>query len=85
MATTEIRRTACSLDCFDACGIVAEVADGRIARLGGDPDHPFTRGALCKRSITTCAIASTIPTASFTPCAKSMAAGNGSGGTRCST
>ena len=49
MATTEIRRTACSLDCFDACGIVAEVADGRIVRLGGDPDHPFTRGALCNK------------------------------------
>jgi anaerobic selenocysteine-containing dehydrogenase len=49
MATTEIRRTACSLDCFDACGIVAEVADGRIVRLGGDPAHPITRGALCNK------------------------------------
>ena len=28
-------RTACSLDCFDACGIVAHVQDGRIVRLGG--------------------------------------------------
>ena len=46
---TELRRTACSLDCFDACGIVAEVADGRITRLGGDPAHPFTRGALCNK------------------------------------
>jgi anaerobic selenocysteine-containing dehydrogenase len=49
MAITETRRTACSLDCFDACGIVAEVADGRIVRLGGDPGHPFTRGALCNK------------------------------------
>src|SRR6266404_879609 len=49
MATTEIRRTACSLDCFDACGIVAEVADGRIVRIGGDPEHPITRGALCNK------------------------------------
>jgi anaerobic selenocysteine-containing dehydrogenase len=47
--TTEIRRTACSLDCFDACGIVAHVEDGRIVRLGGDPAHPFTRGALCNK------------------------------------
>ena len=46
---TEARRTACSLDCFDACGIVAEVADGKIVRLGGDPTHPFTRGALCNK------------------------------------
>jgi anaerobic selenocysteine-containing dehydrogenase len=46
---TEIRRTACSLDCFDACGIVAEVDNGRIVRIGGDPDHPITRGALCNK------------------------------------
>ena len=49
MATTETRRTACSLDCFDACGIVAEVDDGRIVRIGGDPQHPITRGALCNK------------------------------------
>ena len=43
-------RTACSLDCFDGCGIVAEIdANGRIRRLRGDADHPFTRGALCKK------------------------------------
>lgn len=42
-------RTACSLDCFDACGIVAHVEEGRIVRLGGDPAHPFTRGALCHK------------------------------------
>ena len=42
-------KTACSLDCFDACGIVAHVEDGRIVRLGGDPAHPFTRGALCNK------------------------------------
>ena len=49
MAGLELRRTACSLDCFDACGIVAEVTDGRIVRLGGDPEHPLTRGALCNK------------------------------------
>ncbi len=44
-------RTACSLDCFDGCGIVAEVSgDGRrIVRLTGDANHPFTRGALCQK------------------------------------
>ncbi len=49
MATTAVRRTACSLDCFDACGIVAEVEGDRIVRLGGDPEHPVTRGALCQK------------------------------------
>jgi anaerobic selenocysteine-containing dehydrogenase len=42
-------RTACSLDCFDGCGIVAEVEDGRIVGLRGDPEHPFTRGVLCRK------------------------------------
>ena len=51
MATLQTRRTACSLDCFDACGIVAEVADGRIVRIGGDPSHPITRGALCNTEV----------------------------------
>jgi anaerobic selenocysteine-containing dehydrogenase len=46
---TEIRRTACSFDCFDACGVLAEVREGRIVRLAGDPAHPFTRGALCRK------------------------------------
>lgn len=45
----EIRPTACSYDCFDACGILAEVKDGRILRLRGDPDHPVTRGTLCQK------------------------------------
>jgi anaerobic selenocysteine-containing dehydrogenase len=42
-------RTACSLDCFDGCGIVAEVEGDRILRLRGDRRHPFTRGALCRK------------------------------------
>jgi anaerobic selenocysteine-containing dehydrogenase len=49
MSGAELRRTACSFDCFDACGVVAEVKDGRILRLAGDPAHPFTRGALCQK------------------------------------
>src|SRR3989449_4717803 len=42
-------KTACPLDCFDACGVVAEVDGDRIVRIGGDPEHPFTRGALCRK------------------------------------
>jgi anaerobic selenocysteine-containing dehydrogenase len=47
--TTTVR-TTCNRDCPDACGIVATVADGRIAKLQGDPDHPVTRGFLCYRT-----------------------------------
>lgn len=43
------RRTACSLDCFDACGVLASVDGDRLVGLRGDPEHPFTRGALCKK------------------------------------
>jgi anaerobic selenocysteine-containing dehydrogenase len=38
---------ACPLDCPDTCSWVVTVEDGRAIRLRGNPDHPFTRGALC--------------------------------------
>ena len=41
---TETLRTVCNRDCPDACGLVATVEDGRLVRLGGDPDHPVTQG-----------------------------------------
>ncbi|MBM3495463.1 MAG: hypothetical protein FJX72_14245, partial [Armatimonadetes bacterium] len=46
----ETRRTACSRDCPDACGVLATVEDGRVVDLRGDPDHPVTRGFLCFRT-----------------------------------
>lgn len=47
---SEWRRTTCSRDCPDACGILAEVDGGRVTALRGDPDHPVTRGFLCFRT-----------------------------------
>lgn len=46
----EFRRTTCNRDCPDACGIIAQVEDGRITKLSGDPRHPITRGFLCYRT-----------------------------------
>lgn len=46
----EIRKTTCNRDCPDACRIVATVEDGRVTHLGGDPEHPVTRGFLCYRT-----------------------------------
>jgi len=43
-------RTACTRDCPDACGILATVEGGRVTHIGGDPDHPITRGYLCERT-----------------------------------
>jgi anaerobic selenocysteine-containing dehydrogenase len=47
---TETLRTVCNRDCPDACGMIATVVDGRLVRLGGDPDHPVTKGFLCSRT-----------------------------------
>jgi len=38
---------ACPLDCPDTCSWVVTVRDGEAVGLRGNPDHPYTRGALC--------------------------------------
>src|SRR5579871_4585915 len=43
-------RTACTRDCPDACQMLANVEDGRVVSLRGDPQHPVTRGFLCYRT-----------------------------------
>lgn len=43
----QLIRTACPLDCWDACGMIAHVQDGRLLKVEGDPDHPITQGTLC--------------------------------------
>ena len=45
-----IVKTSCTRDCPDACGLLAEVEEGRVVGLRGDPDHPVTRGFLCYRT-----------------------------------
>jgi len=40
---------ACPLDCFDACSLIATVADGHVLKVQGDPDHPMTRGHICPK------------------------------------
>ncbi|HBG18795.1 MAG TPA: molybdopterin oxidoreductase, partial [Desulfobulbaceae bacterium] len=41
--------TICPLDCPDSCGMIATVTDGRVARLAGDKDHPYTNGFICRK------------------------------------
>jgi anaerobic selenocysteine-containing dehydrogenase len=42
-----IVRGACPHDCPDTCAMLVTVEDGRAIAVRGDPEHPFTRGALC--------------------------------------
>jgi anaerobic selenocysteine-containing dehydrogenase len=49
-AAAETHKTLCNRDCPDACSIVAHVQDGRVVKIGGDPEHPVTQGFLCYRT-----------------------------------
>ena len=49
MNPTTTVHAACPHDCPDTCAIKVSVADGRVVRLQGDPDHPPTHGALCTK------------------------------------
>jgi len=41
--------TACSLNCPDICAFVVQVEGGRIVRLEGDRNHPYTLGRCCPK------------------------------------
>ncbi len=41
------KRSVCPHDCPDTCGLLVGVEGGRVVSVKGDPDHPFTRGAIC--------------------------------------
>jgi anaerobic selenocysteine-containing dehydrogenase len=46
----QIIYTSCTLDCPDGCGIKAHVENGRVVKLEGHSEHPFTRGYLCGKT-----------------------------------
>ncbi|MEX2025254.1 MAG: molybdopterin-dependent oxidoreductase [Thermoleophilaceae bacterium] len=43
-------RTLCPY-CGVGCGLIAEVSDGRLERVEGDPLHPVNRGATCRKPL----------------------------------
>lgn len=45
MSTTV--RVVCGHDCPDMCSLLAHVENGRVLRVEGDPDQPFTAGFAC--------------------------------------
>jgi anaerobic selenocysteine-containing dehydrogenase len=48
-SSTEYIKTACTLDCWDSCSIMARVVDGEIISLKGDDRNPVTGGFLCEK------------------------------------
>src|SRR3569623_1365738 len=44
-----IIKTACPHDCPDTCSMLATVEDGKLLRVHGNPENPFTRGNLCRK------------------------------------
>lgn len=44
----ELVATNCEM-CFWRCGVLAEVKDGKVVKLQGNPNHPMTKGRLCAR------------------------------------
>lgn len=51
-ATETLIKTTCPRDCYDACGALVKVRDGRILAVRGDPSHPVSRGKLCAKCTT---------------------------------
>lgn len=45
----QIVRAVCGHDCPDMCSLLAEVEDGRIKRIKGDPANSFTAGFTCAK------------------------------------
>lgn len=47
MAT--IHHSACPLNCWDSCGFLVTVEDGKVTNVNGNPEHPITQGKICGR------------------------------------
>ena len=45
----ETVRVVCAHDCPDMCSLLAHVENGRVVRVEGDPDQPFTAGFACAK------------------------------------
>jgi len=43
-------RTACR-SCHGACGVIADVKDGKVIKVEGDPDSPISHGTLCSKGL----------------------------------
>ena len=49
MAQTTWKRSACPYDCPDGCCLLVETDGKCVYRVKGDPEHPVTRGFVCRK------------------------------------
>ncbi len=49
-STERVVKTVCSM-CYCSCGVQAHVKDGQVVKIEGDPDHPWSKGALCPKGL----------------------------------
>lgn len=42
--------TACTRDCPGGCSIIAQVENGKVVKLRGNPEHEITAGFICKNT-----------------------------------
>ncbi|MEM2142308.1 MAG: molybdopterin-dependent oxidoreductase, partial [Candidatus Thorarchaeota archaeon] len=45
----EVKYSACALNCPDICAYQVVIEDGRVTRILGDPNHPYTLGRCCPK------------------------------------
>lgn len=46
---SKVHQSACPLNCWDSCGFLVTVEDGKVTKVDGDPNHPITEGKICGR------------------------------------
>lgn len=44
------KRAVCTKDCPDTCGLLVRTEGGKVVAVKGDPDHPVTRGFICRKA-----------------------------------
>jgi anaerobic selenocysteine-containing dehydrogenase len=47
MAT--VHHSACPLNCWDSCGFLVTIEEGKVTKVEGNPEHPITQGKICGR------------------------------------
>ena len=48
----EYHYLTCPRNCRDACSMIAEIKDGKMVSIKGDPKHPLTQGTVCVKGHT---------------------------------